>query len=189
MLLALALLGGFNLAGDFKSDLRTCGIDEARAIVEHSDEPEDRETGIAGSAPVSDRQMSCIAGAAARREYFIEFADPALNKRFLNVVMTQMRETGRSMAREWLAQRDLLDKLPVFDGDLASFAVRTEQLCGFAPHTGLRLLGPKSVTLADSLRPDASNVECLVMVFAATDLKEGISFGFIGNEAYEPPRL
>ncbi|MGN6818374.1 MAG: hypothetical protein ACTHJR_06840 [Sphingomonas sp.] len=188
MIFALALLASSSPVAHFRHDLHSCGIDDARAIVEHDEGPEDREAGIAGSAPVSDAQMKCIAAAAAQREYFVEFADPALSKRFIELTIAEQRESGRKIAREWLAQHHLLDKLPVLapDEDLASFAVRMENFCGFAPHTGLQLLGPKSVTLAGQARPDAAKVECLVLAFGATDLREGMSFGLIGNETYQP---
>lgn len=194
MLLALALFAGSDLAIDFKSDLRACGIDETRAIVEHDEDIEDRETGISGSQPVSDDQMRCVAGAAARRGYFVEFADPILNGRFEALAAPQMREAGRKAARDWLAAHNLLDKLPVYNRDegLDSFAVRLELFCGFTPHAALQLSGPKTLTIVSSALPLApsrsAKAECLLMALGASDLDSaGVSYGFIGNETYEPP--
>jgi len=194
MFFALALIAGSDLAANFKSDLRGCGIDETRAIVEHDENIEDRETGISGAKAVPDDQMRCIAAAAARRGYFIEFVDPALNGRFAALAAPQMREARRKFARDWLAEHNLLGKLPVYDSNegLDSFAVRVELFCGFAPHAALQSSGPKTLTIVSSVlrrapSPEAK-VECLLMVFGASDLDSaGVSYGFIGNETYDPP--
>jgi len=194
MLFALALVAGSHLAIDFKSDLRTCGIEDTRAIVEHDEDVEDRETGISGSKPVSDDQMHCIAAAAARRGYFVEFADPALDARFAALSAPQMREAGRKAARDWLAEHNLLDKLPIYsrNEDLESFAIRVEHFCGFMPHVALQLSGPKRLTIASSvlLPPTSSGAktECLFMALGANDLDSaGVSYGFLGNETSDPP--
>lgn len=193
MLLALALIAGSDLATNFKSDLRGCGIDETRAIVEHDEDIEDRETGISGSKSVPDDQMRCIAAAAARRGYFVEFADPTLNARFGALAAAQMREARRTFARDWLAGRNLLDKLPVYGRSeaLDSFAVRVELFCGFAPHAALQSSGPKALTIVSSaLQPAASSgakTECLLMALGASDLDSaGVSYGFIGSETDDP---
>jgi hypothetical protein len=194
MFFALVLIAGADLAINFKSDLRACGVDETRAIVEHDEDTDDRETGISGSAPVPDDQMRCIAAAAARRGYFVEFADPALNARFAALAAPQMRDARRKFARDWLAEHNLLDKLPVYEGNegLDGFAVRVEHLCGFAPHKALQSSGPKTLSIAPSaLQPAPSagaKAECLLMALGASDLDSaGVSYGFIGNETYDPP--
>ncbi len=194
MLFALALVAGSHLAIDFKSDLRACGIEDTRAIVEHDEDVEDRETGISGSKPVSDDQMRCVAGAAARRGYFVEFADPVLDARFAMLAAPQMREAGRKAARDWLADRNLLDKLPVYSRNegLGSFAVRVEHFCGFTPHTALQLSGPERLTIVSSalLPPTspATKSECLLMALGANGLDSaGVSYGFLGNETDDPP--
>lgn len=189
MLIVLALFAASDAAGAFKSDLRTCGVDQSRAIDDNEDDPENREVGVAGSSPVSDGQLSCLAAAAAKGAYFIEFADPNLNARFTKIAAARMAEAGRKMGRDWLAGHGLLGQLPSYEPGretLGSYVGRLERLCGAAPGSALTVDSPKTIRL--SFRPgDVQTAQCIPMALAASNLAQhGVIYGFIGNDVAQP---
>ncbi|MBN8813964.1 MAG: hypothetical protein J0J06_00795 [Sphingomonas sp.] len=195
MFVFAALLTIADPTATFIDDLRNCGIDETRALVEYRDDLQDRETGVGGSAPVSDQQMGCLAEAAAKHGYFVEFADPALNRRFSEIYRPKMGEVGMAAARQELAKRGLLEKAPKFDAGqpLPAYAGRVEHFCGAKPGSLLIATGATTLTI-DPLalrkmpsKKASGQIECVLMTLIAADLEpKGMSFGFTGNEAYAP---
>ena len=178
-------------------DLRSCGIDEKRALIDYRDDLQDRERGVTGAAPVSDEQMGCLATASATRGYYVEFADPSLNRRFAALYEPKLREAGRVAARQELAKRGLLDTAPALDDkqSLSVFAARVESFCGVRTTGLLKMTGPKILTIDPptlKIMPDkdvSDQIECVLYTVQAADLAaNGVSFGFIGNETYAMPK-
>ncbi|MEO5938118.1 MAG: hypothetical protein ABIQ43_03815 [Sphingomonas sp.] len=194
--IAALFLSISDLTATFVGDLRGCGIDEKRALVEYRDDLQDRETGVAGSEPVSDEQIGCLAIAAATRGYHIEFADPSLNRRFAAVYEPKMREAGRIVARQELAKRGLLETAPQFEAGqpLAVFANRVEEFCGAKSGGLLKSRGTTLTIDPRTLRKlpykrASDQIECVLLTLSAADLEPNdVSFGFIGNEFYAPPQ-
>ncbi len=194
ILLALALGAAPDLADTFIGDLRVCGIDDKRAMVEYRDDPQNLEWGVDGAGAVTDQQMACLAKAAAKHGYYVEFANPDLNRRYMIAYEPFQRAAAEAMARDWLKAHGRLDGLPRYDSNresLASFAARLEAFCGAAPHTVLQASGSKRLTFnAETFRPrfdGDDHAQCTIYAVEATNLEEqGVSFGFLGNEVADP---
>lgn len=136
-----------------------CGIARER-VVRDSDSVEVVE--ILGSAPLDDEALRCAGGAIAAAGVGISFEHEPLRRRYALLV-----------ARDGLAARGLLARLPVFDrahDTPAAFALRLERLCGARPHALLVAEG-ESIRLKPGLitsTPDSRFGRVICAVDAAT---------------------
>ena len=135
------------------------------------------------SAP--DDQLRCAARVSVQTNYHVDFRSP-LNRRYDELYWPVVEGEGRADAREWLAKRGLLSKLPVYDSgktDDLAFARKLEALCGpgakgaFAIEQGTLIL--KSTSSAHS-RLDSQTIECLTNAQWAS----GLPTGFTGQGYY-----
>jgi hypothetical protein len=168
-MIALALLLAMLAPEDDVVDrVARCGVDRARISVES-----EGSTGfyVAISSPnsaLSRKQLACLYDILSIREgpYFFVFADPAVAKRFDHLSLTKNFEILRDEAREWLASRGLLDRLPAFDPErqtLGEFAGSLERMCDVAPGSRLKIEPGNRLTIAPS--PTAMSDEAGTAVF------------------------
>ena len=169
-----------------------CGISTGTMKVEDNAIFQGDVIRIRGVENPTEEQMRCVAEAALESSYFVFFDEP-LQQRFWKLYFDVQAETGLSAARQWLADRNLLDKLPPYaaDGDLSDYGRRLEAFCGLEPGAYLeaspygRILTPKPP--ADwSVPPPSWPDEALTCVTSVTRVS-GVDFGLIGNAAYESP--
>jgi hypothetical protein len=137
----------------------------------------------AGSA--SDEQLTCINKASS--SYSVELPPPE-QIRFDAIRLKRFDVAFEKYAREWLAARGILDRVPKYEQGItndAAFAREIEKLCGprargafhsrFGPHT----LSPD--WLGREVRK--GDVEDVMGCLMSVSRVAGFDYGFIGNEA------
>lgn len=158
-----------------------CGF--ATAQVKSDDMLQEDVIDIPSVATIGDGQLECVARASIRTSYYVIFPAPTKDA-YQAIYWRLSREQAKVDARAWLAQRGLLDHLPVYDpqkSDIAAFARTLENLCGEKAAHALKPMGEmvtfdEDVLLAGSM--DQDSFWCLTN--AAT--VSGYPLGFIGHE-------
>jgi hypothetical protein len=138
---------------------------------------------VPGIQDAPDEQLRCAAEVSLKTDYYISFRNP-LNRRYEAVYWPVAEGQGRAGAREWLAKRGLLSKLPPYDSgktDALAYARKLEALCGtkgaFAVEQGALTLKAGS---AGRPRLDTKTVDCLMNAQWAS----GLPTGFAGEQYY-----
>lgn len=158
-----------------------CGFGTAQ--VKSDDMLQEDVIDIPSVATIGEGQLECVARASIRTSYYVIF--PVPTKDAYQAIYWQLsREQAMVDARDWLAQRGLLDHLPVYDpqkSDIAAFARTLENRCGVKTAHVLKPIGEmatfdEDVLLAESM--DQDSFWCLTN--AAT--VSGYPLGFIGRE-------
>jgi hypothetical protein len=161
----------------------TCGLGTAKAAFDAVMQEE--VVSITGVASASDEQLECVARASLDTFYYVTVPRPiedAYRSRYFDL----SRERGLQLAREWLQQRGLLERLPAYNqqkSDEPAFIRQLETLCGPKAEGAVKSLGGMGTFNLDVLasRPlDEETHWCLVNAAIAS----GYPFGFIGNEQY-----
>ena len=139
---------------------------------------------VAGIQDAPGDQRRCAAEVSLKTDYYISFRNP-LNRRYEAVYWPIAVGEGRAGAREWLAKRGLLSKLPPYDSgktDALDYARKLEALCGtkgaFAVEQGTLTLKAGS---AGRPRLDTKTVDCLMNAQWASGLPTGLA-----GEQYYP---
>jgi hypothetical protein len=134
----------------------------------------------------SDEQLACADGAAS---YYDLELPAAVQPRYDAIRSKRAARFATSQARQWLAARDLLERVPKYEKGLtddAAFTRDIEKLCGprasgaFQSSYGPHVLSPDWIKR--ELRPgdfDSEAMACLMSAAHATEYEIGI----IGNEA------
>lgn len=169
-----------------------CDIPRANIRIAYEGELQSDEITITHLGQVTDAKLHCLK-VAVHPFYLLTIADQEQQAAFYDFSQREDRPRQKADAMEWLRQKGLLDRLPRFDPNerLEQFAERLENACGIDRGKALMTLGPLSLTV----RPDilqtsdfeksGEDIYCLTQMFAASSADEhGVSFGFIGNEAY-----
>lgn len=135
---------------------------------------------VPGIKDASDDQLRCAAEVSLKTDYYVDFRVP-LNRRYDQVYWPLAEGEGRADAREWLARRGLLSKLPAYEKgkiDQLAFARRLESLCGpgasgaFAIEQGTLILKAGSPA-HPSL--DSRTADCLLNAQAASGLPTALT--------------
>ena len=130
---------------------------------------------VPGIQDAPDDQLRCAAEVSLKTDYYISFRNP-LNRRYEAVYWPIAEGEGRAGAREWLAKRGLLSKLPPYESG------KTDALCGakgaFAVEQGTLTLKAGS---AGRPRLDTKTVDCLMNAQWASGLPTGLA-----GEQYYP---
>jgi hypothetical protein len=151
-----------------------------------------------GKAPFTGRRLECVARASLRTYYYVQFDEAAIQKRYDPIYdrLEYTAETAR--ARNWLAQRNLLAKLPLPERGkpLSNYAEAVETFCGIPKGTLLVARDAHSLTYAEGalgqitsrgIEHAAANEaqsECVMAATSAADLRSrGVFFGFIARLA------
>ena len=139
---------------------------------------------VPGIQDAPDDQLRCAAEVSLKTDYYISFRNP-LNQRYEQVYWPIAEGEGRAGAREWLAKRGLLSKLPAYESgktDALAYARKLEALCGtkgaFAVEQGTLTLKAGS---AGRPRLDSKTVDCLMNAQWASGLPTGLA-----GEQYYP---
>ena len=149
------------------------------------DEPGSEMLVISNEASITDGQLKCIDVAAG---YYDVRLSNEVQPRFDAIRNERFGTEMAAKGRQWLADHNLLSRLPVYDPKLtddAVFACQIEELCGAtgALHSkyGFHALSPDCAMRGlDDTKADNAPLTCLLNVTWAT----GYELGFIGNEAF-----
>ena len=122
---------------------------------------------VPGIQEASDAQLRCAANVSLDTDYYVSFRVP-LNRRYEQVYWPMAESEGRAGAREWLARRGLLAKLPRYESgktDALAYARKLEYLCGPRAH-GAFAVEQGTLTLRGGSgrhpRLDSETVDCLM---------------------------
>lgn len=187
----LALLLALAAPGDGLTDqIAHCGIARDQISVRHEEVLQDDVATIATpAAALTAPQLKCLAALSISGRIFA-FTDPAAQKRFDPVVEREIRKAAVAEARQWLTDRNLLDRLPVYDPkrqSLAEFGLALEALCGIPAGTGIKAAGANQLTIVppNDLNMDDATVarfQCIVSAGIAADPEmRSFTLGFTGN--------
>ena len=169
-----------------------CAIPHANIRIAYERELQSDEVTITHLGQLTDAKLHCLK-AAVHPFYLLTIADQEQRAAFYDFSRREDRPREKADATEWLRQRGLLDRLPRFEPyeRLEQFAERFEIACGIDRGKGLMMLGPSSLTVRPDLvqtsdfEKSGEHLYCLMQMFAASNANEhGVSFGFVGNEAY-----
>jgi hypothetical protein len=163
-----------------------CGLPAKAVRIEDAAELQEAIVRVAPIGPVSDDTLRCVARASLASFHYVFFED-ALQPHYWSVYWALEQEASLVTARQWLAERGLLDTLPRPEsgGDLAAYARRLEAFCGLKSGSMLDALGQDLVIMPKSLDPPPPD-EGFTCLTNASQVA-GVSMGFIGNEAETPP--
>jgi hypothetical protein len=168
--------------------LTRCGLNAGGLTIEFDDLLQTAvvtvKIGAGGRASMFPCVRHAIWGAAE-----ITFENEKLGEAYRQFDQSVGAAEGQAMARAWLAEHGLLDRLPQFatgEGE-ASIREKIESFCSIPRGTALELASPGFLTFRHDFMtlPPKPEFECLLYTLMAVDLeKQGLSFGFIGNERY-----
>lgn len=164
-----------------------CGL--GPATIRYEDELQSDILSIPNAASATESQLSCL-DSATGFGIFVELP-ASLQPRFDTLREARASAMMRVEAREWLAKRGLLDRVPKYVPgmtDDAAFTQAVEQLCGpgtngaFQSQYGSHALSPEWIK-GLGLPPKDEDMEAMSCLLNVTTVA-GYRVGFIGNEAY-----
>ena len=168
-----------------------CDIPRANIRIQYEDELQSDEVTISDLGALSDGKLRCLK-AAVHPFYILTIHDQAQRSAFYDFSRRDDRPTERQAAREWVRSKHLTDKVPGFDRSkgVKTYAEDLELVCGLSPGSTVEAIGASMLTIRRDVILTGFDgkleytLECLMNVFTASDaIENGISFGFIGNEA------
>jgi hypothetical protein len=176
-----------------------CGLPSRSVSVRYEPDLQEDVVWVAlRTGSLMERQLRCIASASLKTTYYVNFSDPAVQKRYdaLFFQMESAAETVRS--RDWLRERHLLAKLPLPQKGmpLSNYAEAVEAFCGIRRGTFLVARDERSITFTkdglgkltprgiENAAASEAQFECVMAATSAADLRaRGVFFGFVGNGA------
>jgi hypothetical protein len=162
--------------GSAAERVRACGFDHVALWYDRS--LDEYAIIVSGSDHASDQQLSCAAKTSLDTDYSIAMP-AALTSRYDALYWPMAEDAARRHAREWLARRGLLKKLPTYEKgrtDELALARRLEHLCGprakgaFHMDDGLVTL----MVTPDRSELDARTLDCLSNALWASGLPTGL---------------
>jgi len=164
--------------------LATCGIPQNSVSVRYEDVLQDFEVRVSGVPWFFDAsQLICLAR-LSEAGLTLSFEDEQAEAAVRAALMSRYRET----ARAWLAARDLLEGLPMFDPsgqNLGSYAKSLEAHCGLRPGSILEVYDQHLLTFRGdlniaTLEPDA--LQCVTNAVTTSNLSDyDVMFGVVGG--------
>jgi hypothetical protein len=166
-------------------ELGACGLAPDDVSIEYEDELQDFSVRIYETAPkLNHDQLACV----ARLELgglTISFEDGEADAQFRSVAQSALKAKAREEAIVWLAERNLLETLPLFDparSDLASYANLLEEHCGLARGSILEVYAPNLLTIRRDVDFRSDELRRISHAVAASNLSDHeIAFGVIGS--------
>lgn len=148
-------------------------------------------------AAATDEQLACAARVSLSAVNYIYFPE-ALQKRYDAIYWPLAQQQDTASARQWLAERGMLDRLPKYDGHDTAFAKQLEEFCGEGARGLLESkYGPHAIDqdwIMHKVTPSTSNlnefrqsgeiIHCLDRAGAAA----GFPVGFVGNAKASPSK-
>jgi hypothetical protein len=181
-----------------------CGIAPDQFEISYEDYLQSDEIRILSST-LNDEQIDALQSIEGTPPFpIVTF----LSRDVLDRSSLMSRERHRRESREWLRQRGLLDRLPLFYPNKEQpmqFARRLEEFCGIEPgavfemNEQLNIITPKRDWIGQTLRRGwlwrklhgarhKEEFELLIRAMSASNAEEhGVRLGFIGNE-YVPDK-
>lgn len=146
---------------------------------------------VLGISEATDDQLTCAAKASIETVIFVEMPDN-LKKRYVTIYYAIQAAESLKESRQWLANRGLLDKLPIYlPGRDDEFADRLEKVCGKRAQGALgrgshaHELSPQ--WFKQNRKPSVKASEAFECVMRGASVAN-YSLGLIGNEAVAPER-
>lgn len=176
------------------AQLSPCGLRSGDVALRFDDELQSTIVTVRRSAKVDAPNFICIRQALWAKAD-VQFENERLFKLYRAFDEEMSRAEARAVARAWLNQRGLLERLPTFaSGETASFVtVKIEQFCGIRAGAAFeeRPGGFIAIKRSFMTMPPPPAAECLLYAVAAIDFEKlGFKFGFVGNEAVaEQPKV
>lgn len=171
------------------SALADCGLDRAGISIAYDNDVQSDVVRIKVIARATDQQFACIN--AATQGSMASFEDTGQDNAYSAYVAALMRPRMIADARNQLAAAGKLKGMPIFGQfpDAASFFRAVEVHCGVKPGLAFKEVGAGEWSLLPqgSGAKDFERLTCLIGVWMAQDedwSARGLSFGFIGNEAF-----
>ena len=169
-------------------DLARCGLKPAGLSISFDELLQSTVVTIARKAGGSASDFKCIRSAAWGK-VDLTFEDDKLGADYQSFSNAVGSTEVRWLARHWLAERGLLERVPTFPIGTPPEEIATaiEKLCSIEPGNALELSSSNLVTVRPSFLkiPIDPRIECLFNVMIAIDLEEhGLNFGFIGNAKF-----
>jgi hypothetical protein len=140
-----------------------------------------------GAKSATDEQLACADRAVS---YYTLQLSPNIQPHYDAKREARLSELFQTQARDWLAARGLLNRLPKYQEGVtndAGFARQVESLCGprakgaFESKFGVHAFSPEWIRR--ELKPTASDQGVFWCLVSATTAA-GFKVGFIGNEYY-----
>jgi len=173
-----------------------CGLPSGSVAVRYEPDLQEDVVWVALRNGSLEQQLRCIASASLKTTYYVNFPDPAVQKRYdaLFFQMEEAAETAKS--RDWLRKRRLLAKLPLPQKGkpLSNYAEAVEAFCGIKRGTFLVARDEHTITFtkdglgkvtARGIEHAAANeaqFECVTAATSAADLRShGVFFGLVAN--------
>jgi hypothetical protein len=134
---------------------------------------------VSGSDQASDQQLSCAAKASLDTDYSVDLPGP-LTERYERLYWPMAEDAARRHAREWLAARGLLARLPRYDKgrtEALAYARKLERMCGPRARGALRMdEGYVTVTTGPGAgrELDGATFDCLSNALWASGLPTGL---------------
>lgn len=172
--------------------LAQCGVPGENIVITYEDVLQSDEVRISSLGEVNEQKLRCVR-AAVHPFYVLTIEDKAQQAAFYDQQARDDRPMQKAAAREWLLSRQLLDRVPSYNpaNGIRPFVEELERGCGIERGTALEPVGTRSLTIrrellsAEKFQESAGSVQCLMQMFSASDAGEhGVSFVFIGNEAF-----
>ena len=177
-----------------------CGVLIARVTIRDDRDLQEDVIAIAPGPSLTDAQFTCVARVSLEAATYVTFDESDQQRRYNTIYRPIEDGRGVSLARAWLNQRGLLDKLPRYDPPsqtLAAYGRELETFCGIPRGTVLTSVGGGLSIRNDLLLPVTRKAfrgemtdgqfECLLNASTASNLHEHRArFGFIGNAAAVP---
>lgn len=169
--------------------LSDCGLDISGVSVRYEDYLQSVEIRIAPSAGAKAENFECIRQAAGYE--IVTFEDRDMYVAYADYVSELLRPEMMASMEKKLKESDLWENFPS-RGDyesLDAFLVALEEHAGLEAHSTLKVSGEG--ILFDPPRTDGPPIDFveryskLLAVVGYASVKEGLSFGFIGNERAE----
>jgi hypothetical protein len=134
---------------------------------------------VSGSDQASDAQLSCAARASLDTDYSVDLPAP-LTERYDRLYWPMAEDAARRHARDWLAARGLLTRLPRYEKgrtEALAYARKLEQMCGPQARGALRMDdGYVTITTSSAATRelDGATFDCLSNALWASGLPTGL---------------
>lgn len=193
MIVLTLLLGAIQAAADPAETVRSaivakCGIAAERlATIDPTSELPMPGIMVKGSAPLTDKQLSCYGGHFTDGVAYPQFEDDKLGARYERVI----EQDNRRNARADMRRRGLLARLPRFDRRherLSHFARRLEALCGAKPESVLDVRDAHIQLVEAKLTPDVEFSEADLCTISAA-IASGHHPFYLPPVKYEVPSV
>ena len=167
--------------------LVACGLNPIGISIRYENDLQSEVVKLSRPAAVSEAHFECIYEAA--RGAFVEFDDQKIKSAYAAFEEKAAKSWMRKESISWLKAHGKYENVPVlFLGqDPRMWARAVEAFCGLREGEAIEFPRSEFMTLKRSFlsMPPRPELDCLMNVIWLSDFSaSGVSFGFIGNEAF-----